>query len=202
MFRPSQIFAFDGRITRRQFWLGHLVIFVSAVGAGIIGGLVLGLLSVYLESPALAYWGPAALAVIVTLCAMTAEFSLTVRRMRDRGGSPWWVGALAGMVLLADLLIGFNAVASGQNPFTPLTIMLGLFGLLLAGWIIFELGILGSAEGDNRFGALPRALFAAVSRKASRLVNRASAPAAADTGCEAAASLRTEVIDSRPERVA
>ena len=66
-------FDFEGRIDRRQWWTGAILLFVVSIVAGLLfgkGGLI-----------------PAIINVLIVI----AGLSLHVKRFHDRGKSGWWV---------------------------------------------------------------------------------------------------------------
>jgi uncharacterized membrane protein YhaH (DUF805 family) len=80
------LFSFRGRIRRTLFWIG------IAIGAAVymIPLIILGMLP---DSPSGADW-LAAPAGIVMLIGVWILLAVTIKRLRDRGKSGWWVLAV------------------------------------------------------------------------------------------------------------
>lgn len=154
----------NGRISRRQFWIGHAMILGATVVVSLIGGFIAGILSTLPGLEGLRVWGPILIGGGVAVLALIAELTLAVKRMHDRDASGLWVVGVVMIAVLANLLIGGEHIRAGENPVTPLTAGLGVFTMIMGGWLLIELGFLRGSDGENAYGGEPRA--AAVSGKA------------------------------------
>lgn len=153
-----------GRISRRQFWLGHAMILGATVVLSLLGGFVAGILSTLPGLEGLRIWGPVFIGGTIAVVALVAELLLAVKRMHDRDASGLWVVGVVAIALLANLLIGGGYIHAGENPITPLTAGLTVFTAIMGGWLVIELGFLPGSDGENAHGGAPRA--AAALRKA------------------------------------
>ena len=149
------LFSFDGRITRQQFWLGHAAIFAISMLIAVVGGIVLGVAGVVFDKPEIAMVGPLIIGGIVSVGALIAETSLAVRRMHDRDGSAIWVMLLVGAVVILNVTIAAQRMLFGEPVVDPLTVGLTSFSLIMGGWMIYELGFLSGTRGRNRYGESP-----------------------------------------------
>ena len=144
--------SFDGRISRRGFWLGLLgVVAVSiVVGLGLIsafpGGVILSLAQIILSAGIVYIWS-----------------AVLVKRLHDRGkpALPWVVIFLAPGVLtqlMSILKIGYSAVElAGTQVMIPglgATIVMWV-SMAIALWMIIELGFLKGVSGPNTYGPDP-----------------------------------------------
>lgn len=151
----KMLFSFEGRITRRQFWLGHLAIFCVSALFAVVAGFAVGIASVLLDMDWLRFYGPFIIGGLVSLCALVAETSLAVKRMHDRDGSAVWIMLLVGAVVILNLTITAQRFLYGERILDPLTVGLGTFAAIMGGWMIFELGFLSGTRGSNRYGDAP-----------------------------------------------
>ena len=149
------LFSFDGRITRRQFWLGHAAIFAISMLIAVVGGIVLGVAGVVFNKPEIAVVGPLVIGGIVSVGALIAETSLAVRRMHDRNGSAIWVMMLVGAVVILNVTVTAQRMLFGEPVIDPLTVGLTSFSLIMGGWMVYELGFLSGTRGRNRYGESP-----------------------------------------------
>lgn len=146
-----------GRLSRRQFWLAHFIIFGATIAFSVIAGLVIGIAATLPGLAMLADWGPVVIGGIVALTALSAEMIVAIHRMHDRDASGLWVVGVVFIAVLANLAIGGQLAISGANPVTPLTLGLSAFTAIMGGWMLFELGFLRGTDGSNRFGHDPLA---------------------------------------------
>lgn len=164
----------DGRISRREFWIGHAIIFGATVIMSLIGGFIAGVLSTLPGLEGLRIWGPIFIGGGIAIVALVAELRLAVKRMHDRGASGLWVVGVVTIAFLANLAIGGGHIQAGENPITPLTAGLTVFTMIMGGWLVIELGFMRGTEGENDYGGAPRAATVPVESEAA-----AYAPAAA-----------------------
>jgi len=145
--------SFDGRIARREFWLGILVLIIASFALIFVLGIVLGFL-----------FPMTLLSVIGTLIILYPAMALNIKRLHDRnkGANPW-AFIFFGPGILVQFMqitgIGFTAIDVGgvmasypsNGLVTFLTIVVGIIGL----WALVELGFLKGTDGDNNFGPDP-----------------------------------------------
>ena len=103
--------SFDGRIGRKSFWLGNLVIFLI--------GLVLAAVNTPIAFK-FEYVGDA-VSAIGTLALIYLQIALSAKRWHDRGKSGWWT--LIGFVPVIGLWMlvecGFLRGTPGDNQYGP-----------------------------------------------------------------------------------
>ena len=132
---------FHGRITRRPFWIGVLVLAVVEIVCQAVAYRIEG----------------ERLGSIVDLAFSYPEFALTLKRAHDRNLPTWWIAVLfAGSVLLDFLtVIGVNTKLGDSGNLNLLgfilTVPLGILGLVL----LADLGFRPGTKGPNRFGPDP-----------------------------------------------
>lgn len=144
-----------GRITRKEFWLGHAMILGGTIATGVVGGFLFGVLSTIPGLEVLRVWGPAIVGAGVGIVALGAELMLAVKRMHDRDASGLWVVGVVALAFITNLMIGGQRVYAGETPFTPVTVGLAVFTAIMGIWLVVELGFLRGSAGDNAYGASP-----------------------------------------------
>ncbi|ACT04998.1 protein of unknown function DUF805 [Dickeya chrysanthemi Ech1591] len=123
-------FSFRGRVGRRDFWLGMVIVLALIVGLFVLAG------TGWLETQ------KAAFMLVVLLWPLTA---ILVKRLHDRNKSGWWALAL----VLAWML------GNGNWAMLP---PLGQWGVgrflptLIAVMMLLDCGAFGGTTGANRFG--------------------------------------------------
>ena len=159
---------FEGRIRRRDFWLGMIVLFVIAIVLIVVLGLVLG---------------PVAATFVGNLLMIYPSLAVVVKRLhdRDKAANPWaylfigvptlsnlaqisGIGFEAMRVPVGDMggamMPGFTPDADGMITMmapTPLGLTIMLIGAVVGLWALIELGFLSGTKGPNRFGPDPKA---------------------------------------------
>ncbi len=143
---------FDGRISRKGFWMGFLglIAIVLIAGWGLIsilpGGIVLTLAQVVVSVGILYIWS-----------------AVVVKRLhdRDKPAMPWAVIFLAPGVILQIMSmfkIGYRAVeVAGVQfmvPGTSATMVMWL-SMAVGLWMLVELGFLKGTPGENDYGPDP-----------------------------------------------
>ena len=141
------LFTWDGRISRRQYWLAvtlhaQFAAAVLAVYALIVSGM---------RVPALAVAALAALTVLVS------NVFTGIKRLHDRDRSGWWLlvfhaapALISGAAFIPFLLGVFDLLGAIATAFA---IVLLAFGLLT--WGTVELALLRGTAEPNRFGDDP-----------------------------------------------
>ena len=143
--------SFEGRMRRRDYWLG----FVAMIVLSLLLGLVLSFIV-----------GPEIGGILGTVILLYPVAALLTKRMHDRekGANPWLLVFL-GIPMLANLMaaggIGFEAVPSldggpgGALPSNAIGYVVGLAAVVVGLWGLVEFGFLRGTRGSNRFGADP-----------------------------------------------
>jgi uncharacterized membrane protein YhaH (DUF805 family) len=106
------LLSFEGRITRKQFWLTILVFIVI--------GVVAGLIDAVLHTPAVGSSGIVGL--LVSLAMIYPALALYAKRWHDRGKSGWWT--LIGLIPIVGAIwllieLGFLRGTPGANKYGP-----------------------------------------------------------------------------------
>lgn len=141
----------DGRIGKRDFWIGFAIVF----GAGIVAGMipVLGqIISIALIYP--------------TVCVFS-------KRLHDFGKTGWLymapvaitivlvlvIGLTGGMAMISAGMAGNEAAAAG-SAMAGMGMILAMALLMLVVWVGFALwvGLANGDPGDNRYGPPPVSL--------------------------------------------
>lgn len=146
--------SFDGRISRRAFWLGFLVMAVVgvAIGLGLLAALPAGMGLKIVQ-----------LIVLAAMCYIWA--AVVVKRLhdRDKPAMPYAVIFLGPAILnsvMKIFLIGHTAVdIAGVEVAVPgLPAMIVTYvSIAVSLWMIVELGFFKGASGENRYGPDPLA---------------------------------------------
>ena len=84
----------------------------------------------------------------VALALAALQIAPTVKRLHDVGRSGWWFFPY---VVLPGVLY-YVAVSTGNN---IVFVLASFAGLILAMWVIFELGFVKGSARDNRYGHDP-----------------------------------------------
>ncbi len=143
---------FDGRISRKGFWMGFLGLIVAVLiaGRGMISILPGGIV------PMLAQ-------IVVSVGSLYIWSAVVVKRLhdRDKPAMPWAVLFLAPGVLLQIMSmfkIGYRAVkvagAQFMVPGTGATMVMWL-SMAVGLWMFVELGFLKGTPGENSYGPDP-----------------------------------------------
>jgi len=142
---------FDGRISRKPFWLANVALIVLAFGSmflvGFLGALVTG--SQEGASNAV-FTGLAVASVVLIYCSL----AISVKRLHDRDKSGWWMAFYHGV---SAVQVGADAAGLAGTAQAPsgIGIALGPAGLGVAILYLVDLGILKGTQSPNRFGLDP-----------------------------------------------
>lgn len=120
---------FDGRISRKDYWLRTLRLMIFGHITLVLGYALTINISTSLAPPFL----------LVLLLVMASSICISVRRLHDREISGWWI-----------ILFQFLPI--------PITIMLGNLGFLvlpLVIWGVVEIGFMRGTRGYNKYGDDP-----------------------------------------------
>ena len=103
------LFTFEGRISRKAYWFGAVVLFAAGLAASILDWIVAGTMN-------------GVVSMIAALVSLVAGLAISVKRWHDRDKSGWWV--LIALVPLIGLIWafvenGFLPGTRGPNRFGP-----------------------------------------------------------------------------------
>ncbi|MBL4725665.1 MAG: DUF805 domain-containing protein [Rhizobiaceae bacterium] len=145
--------SFDGRIGRKQFWLGILMIVIASFVLIVVLGFTIGL-----------FLPTAMVSLIGTVIIFYPSLALSMKRLHDRnkGAKPWayiFFGPGILMHLMQITGIGFTtSVFAGEEivlPSNGLVTIFSIVGAAIGLWALVEFGILKGTDGDNQFGPDP-----------------------------------------------
>jgi uncharacterized membrane protein YhaH (DUF805 family) len=132
-----------GRINRKPYWIGTLILMAISIGLGVIsaalmaGSLALGL----------------GLLVLGSLALLVPAYFLLAKRLQDRNRPPALAWLLLGPAAVQNLLAPITLMRSGDmgGLETILNVIVGIIAI----WFLIELGFLRGTPGPNRFGPDP-----------------------------------------------
>jgi uncharacterized membrane protein YhaH (DUF805 family) len=141
-----------GRIGRKQYWIGSILLCVATIAlvtiiatAGGVGAL------------SRADGGSSGAMMLVTILILAASVPLVVKRLQDRNKSPHYAWLLYGPAIVSTIgdMAGFTGTPTQPN---LLAYALSLFGLIIGIWFFIELGFLRGTAGPNGYGPDPVAV--------------------------------------------
>jgi uncharacterized membrane protein YhaH (DUF805 family) len=137
-------FSGKGRINRKPYWIGTLVMIVMSLLLGMAAGTFL------IMSPSIGL-----IAVILSgLVTLVPAYFLMAKRLQDRGrpGAMAWLLLVPIMIQNVQTLTG--ALGGGSDPGT-FDVVFGSVIMVIGLWFFIELGFLRGTPGPNRFGPDP-----------------------------------------------
>lgn len=144
---------FDGRINRKQWWLGIVILVVAVV---LIGAVVTALFGNGLIGRFLM--------LVISLGALWPALALASRRLHDRGHAllpraAVFYGPGAVLSVLNAFNIGFRPMRLPDGSMTMMpglwVSVLGLVSLAAFIWAVIELGVREGMAGENAHGPAP-----------------------------------------------
>lgn len=146
---------FDGRISRKPFWLGAIGLFIIGIIISVIVTLPLTAMNRTLGSSA---------SLLISLIFLYPASALGIKRLHDRGksGHLMVVFVVPGIIYQTIDLLGLatqQVTLNGQTTPAPTMIgsVLGLLSLVVAIWALITLGIRKGDVGSNGYGPDPLA---------------------------------------------
>ena len=143
-----------GRISRKQWWIGVIVLAVAAI----ILAFVFGLLGLGATTSS-AGWGT----FIANLLLLYPSYCLSIKRRQDRDNNGLDLKILIGLSVLSNLIqalgIGITTTDIGNGMMMPTPapwlsialLVLAAFGI----YLLVQLGFLKGTNGSNSYGADP-----------------------------------------------
>jgi uncharacterized membrane protein YhaH (DUF805 family) len=180
--RPSylrHLFAFSGRISRQEYWIGLLIGFAVLMGFSAAGGLVFNLAmnqhGVSPMSPPTAETEQAMKAIMTSplgfaflgllgigyLLFFYNVLALSVKRLHDRKRSGLWLLLPIACILL-PIIIPLLLDSGGLK--TMLNGAAVVLALIVALYLFIQAGFLRGIEGDNKYGPDPLEAYGAAKR--------------------------------------
>ena len=142
----------EGRIGRKQWWIGVLVL----IAAGIVASIILSIIS--MGNLTIMAWG----SFLISLALLWPSYCIGIKRRHDRDNDGKDLIALIAVSVLLNLLqvlgigvstIDFNGVAM-PTPDMWLAILQGLV-FLFAIYMLVQVGFLRGTPGPNSYGPDP-----------------------------------------------
>ena len=130
--------SFEGRISRKTFWIGIAVLIVAELAAYLIAEALQG----------------DRLSAIVDLAFIYPEFAIAVKRAQDRDLPIWILVAFFGGEAVLDLLTVLEMSGSSEQPSVMSLFIAVPFTVLLVALLI-ELGFRRGTIGPNQYGPDP-----------------------------------------------
>jgi uncharacterized membrane protein YhaH (DUF805 family) len=124
----------DGRISRKPFWIGLLILSIPEVAAHVALG---------------ERWSS-----LVSLLIAYPEFAVFAKRGHDRNVPTWVAGAFIASAVVLNILVLFDLTGPMTNPstlFYAVGVPLGVFALIL----LVDFGFRRGTVGPNRYGPDP-----------------------------------------------
>jgi len=147
----EQLFSFEGRLRRRDYWISSIVLWIAVFAAsacifGVFGAFHGNAWAVSPESSrALLSSGiiSVLLFLAIMLIALWPSLAIGVKRCHDRDKSGWWLALWFALMMIPFL------------------------GILAWAWQVIELGFVDGTQGSNRFGPSPKGIGADAARLGS-----------------------------------
>lgn len=133
----------EGRIGRQDFWMGILGFAVVGIVLGLIFLALFGSLSFITRL----------LNFIVQLIFAYPAYNLMAKRFQDRDRPPMFAAIIIAIGILINFIGLFTGAPMGATGF--LGTLFGLIDLVIAIWVLVELGILRGTVGQNQYGPDP-----------------------------------------------
>jgi len=142
----------EGRIGRKQYWIGSILLFVATMALALIVVAVSGAASL-----ARADGGSSGAMTLVTIVILAASIPIVVKRLKDRNKSPHYAWLLYGPAIISTIgeRVGFTGTPTEPN---ALGYWLALLSLIIGIWFFVELGFLRGTTGPNGYGPDPLAV--------------------------------------------
>ncbi len=149
----SLFFSFEGRINRAKYWLAAVIY--------LIGGMTFLMTSIFALADSLRGADPELIATLFPIFFYAITYPLfavglwalaatTIKRLRDRNKSGWWIVPYYVLPVLLPEVAG----RLGQS---NLAFFIGLIAFVLSVWSFVETFCLRGTRGPNRFGPDPLA---------------------------------------------
>jgi uncharacterized membrane protein YhaH (DUF805 family) len=136
--------SFDGRINRKPFWIGILVLAAGAIFVSIVLGMLLGFNTRAFRVASF----------VLQLALIYPSAALMAKRLHDRSRPTWWLAIAFVPSILQGLLNAMGVIGDPLNPNT-LDYLLGLIVFVIGVWFLVELGFLRGTLGANEYGPDP-----------------------------------------------
>lgn len=134
----------EGRIGRKMWWSGHLILAAIGIVLSMIFAAIFGPMS----------FASRLIGFIFMLVVAYPGYAVSAKRFQDRNKNGSLAAIMIGLAILSSLLQLFGIGADPMNP-GAISMILGFAILAVAIWYLIELGILRGTVGDNQYGPDP-----------------------------------------------
>lgn len=141
--------SFDGRIPRKSYWMGGLVL----VGVAIVLTVLLATILDFQSRTFLIA------SFILQLALLYPSAALMAKRLHDRGRPTYWMLFLLVPLVLQGLLAALGVIGDPVNP-SAIDFLLNLIIFAVGIWFFIELGCLRGTVGPNEHGPDPLEAYA------------------------------------------
>ena len=137
--------SFQGRINRKPFWMGAIVMVVAAIVISIVAAFILGV-----DGRGFRIFG-----LLLSLALVYPWLALAIKRLHDRSRPDYFAYLMVAPSVLTNL--AHAAGLTGSDPANPnaLSYLLTLLAFLAFVWAVIELGCLRGTVGPNEHGPDP-----------------------------------------------
>jgi uncharacterized membrane protein YhaH (DUF805 family) len=132
--------SFEGRISRKTFWIAMIVVSIAEIFGHIFAEAIQG----------------DRLSAIVDLAFTYPEFAIALKRAHDRNMSLWLLIAFFGAGAVLDLLTVLELTGSEEEP-SAMSLAIALPFTVLGLALLIELGFRRGTPGPNQYGPDPLA---------------------------------------------
>lgn len=144
---PYDVFSFQGRIRRRDWWLTCLLVNFNASTASTIGAMAMPHLG-------LIFW------IALNVVASWMVLAASVKRSHDRneGGALPIVSFVFGWLIVGALVLSPHLVqdASARGLMGWFVVAFALVNAAIGLWLLISLGFLDGTPGANTYGVSPK----------------------------------------------
>ncbi len=151
------LFSLEGRIARKPYWVGILIIITSSIVLTLSLGPMFGVSvdSLMTEQRPI---GTVKLDMLINLLVFWPGLAITVKRLHDRNRPATWGVVLYAVFFVAIAMEFLGMAGTPEAPALPYVItLLAMVGIGL--WLLVELGFLRGTPGVNEYGPDPLAHF-------------------------------------------
>jgi uncharacterized membrane protein YhaH (DUF805 family) len=145
----ERAFSFRGRMRRRDYWLGNILLVIAFLGVGVVIGV--GLVMAQFESgnfPTNNETFVRLATIVVTVLIFWPTTALAVKRGHDRGRP----AILFICLQVATSVLGL--VPLFEKALEPLV---NVVQMIVTIYVFIDLGLLDGDKGENRYGPSPKA---------------------------------------------
>ncbi len=147
------LFSFEGRIGRKSFWLGAVILFLILL-AGFFTYLTIVGFDTVMNAP-VGSRASAIVSLMISLVLFAPWLALLVKRLHDRGKPGWWSTMFLVPEYSYQFLDAFG-LTGGFGRFNMVDYVIGGIYVAVTLWLLIELGFLKGVPGKNAYGPDPQ----------------------------------------------